>query len=432
MRLILKSRVARVGLAGLECVIFVLLTSWVGRAYFADVVSRKLTADNIRLATRLDPGDSDLHLKLGRIYQYSLTDIDPTRAIEELTSAVQASPLDAQPWLDLGAAQEVAGHIDEAEASLRRADYLAPRLPGFQWAIANFFLLHGNVDEALRHFRVVLAGTSNYDGIIFSTAWKAVGDGDQILDKVIPDSITPDFHYLYYLVGQKKLPEAQKVWQRIAANPDSFDPHQASPYMDALLASRQPDEAYQVWTDLQKRGLAAQSGEAGNLVSNGDFESEIANFGFGWRIVQSPGVYVGLDSTTFHSGGHSLLIRFSGKDNPYYQGIYHQLRVTPGVSYRARVFMKTDGITTDSGPRLEVLDPNDLKALDVFSDQLTGTNAAWTLLSVNFTPKPNTHFVSICIARLPSQKLDNLISGRVWVDDVSLVEAPPEAPRSAR
>ncbi|HXJ94101.1 MAG TPA: hypothetical protein VMT20_14730 [Terriglobia bacterium] len=418
MRIEIKSLPLKLALIALESAVFVILTLWVGKVYFADLVSRRFSAENLGLASRLDPGNSDYHLRLGRIFQYSLSDIDPIRAMAELTRATQLNPMDAQPWLDLGAAQEVAGKIDEAEVSLRQADYLAPNLPGFQWAIANFFLLHGNNNEAMRHFKVVLAGTDQYNGVIFTTAWKAIGDGDQILATLIPNKLSAEFSYLYFLVGQNKGPEAKKVWERIAANPSSFGPDVTAPYMDWLMRAHQPDEAYSVWTDLRKRKLITESEAPGNLVANGDFEQGIENFGFGWRIINFPGVYVTQDSAMFHSSGHSILIAFTGKGNLAYQGFFQWVKVTPGVAYQARVYMRTEGITTDSGPRLQIFDTFNPPALTAFSDQLIGTNAGWTLLSVDF--KPKNPYVTVCIARIPSQKLDNNITGKVWVDDVSV------------
>ncbi len=431
MQITLKNGTARIGLAALEGVAFLLLTFWTGKAYFASVVSHTLNADNLQLATRLDPGDSEYHLELGRLCQYSLTDINPTEATAELKLAAEESPLDAQPWLDLGAAQELAGQTDEAEASLRRADYLAPSQPGFQWAIGNFFLLHGNVDESLRHFRVVLAGTPQYDGMIFSTAWKAVDNADEILAKVIPDKARAEISYMYYLAGKGKLNDAQKVWkERLANTQESYTASDVGHYIDILVADNLPDEAYHDWKDLEKRGLVVAPSEPGDLVYDGDFETELTNYGFGWRIFPPPGTYIGLDSTTFHSGGHSLLVRFPGNANYLFRNVCEDVTVNPGDNYRARAFMKTDGITTNSGPRLEVFDPYDPKELDMLSDQLVGTNAAWALLSLSFSPKPKTHLVNVCITRMPSDKLDNLIAGKLWVDDVSVVKEEPDPLRA--
>jgi hypothetical protein len=259
-----------------------------------------------------------------------------------------------------------------------------------------------------------------------------VGDGDKILASLIPDNVDTEFRYLYFLLAQNKLSDARKVWARIGAGSATFNPRYAAPYMEGLFGAGQPEQAYEVWTTLKKRGLVSDPTAPDNLVSDGDFESELLNFGFGWRESAVPGVYVGLDPTTFRSGGHSLVITFPGTSNLFYEGVSHIVPVTPGVAYETRVFMKTEKITTDSGPRLEVQFPFNPGVKPLFSDQLTGSNAAWTPLTIRFTPNESTHFVRLCIARLPSEKLDNLISGKVWADDVSLTPLGATPPGSGQ
>src|SRR6516162_7279554 len=103
MELTVKSKVARLILVAFELAVFLLITFWVGKTYLADVVSHRLDAESLRVATRLDPGNADYHLSLGRIYQYSLTDINAAAALEELKRATELNPFDAQAWLDLAA-----------------------------------------------------------------------------------------------------------------------------------------------------------------------------------------------------------------------------------------------------------------------------------------------------------------------------------------
>ena len=132
------------------------------------------------------------------------------------------------------------------------------------------------------------------------------------------------------------------------------------------------------------------------------------------------GVLTATDSTTFHSPSRSQQITFLGKTNLEYRGVYQYVRVEPGRSYRLHGFLKTEGITTDSGPRLEVRDAYDPLALEQFSESLTGTSPGWSQTILDFTAGPKTELVVVGVARLPSQKLDNLISGKIWVDDVRL------------
>ena len=167
------------------------------------------------------------------------------------------------------------------------------------------------------------------------------------------------------------------------------------------------------------------AGDGENLITNGDFEDEMLKMGFGWRIEPAEGVYAGLDTVDYHSPSHSLLVQFSGNSNINYHGIYQYVKVNPNTSYRLQAYLKTEGITTDSGPRLEVRDAYDASALAKFTDDLTGSSNGWTSLLLDFKTGPKTELLVVSLRRLPSQKLDNLIAGKVWLDDVRLTAIQP-------
>jgi Tetratricopeptide repeat len=405
---------------------FALLTVWIAKAYVASVLARNLTVHDLSLATELDPGNATYHIRLGRLYQYSVTDAKPAEALAQFRRAAALDPADPDAWLNLAAALEFQGDTTDAEKNLRRADALAPNLPYYQWTIGNYFLLHGNTQEAFRHFRVVLAGTRQYDATVFSTAWKASGNAAEILQQLIPDGLPAEFSYLDYLVSTARFAEAQPVWERIRNNPERFDPHQAAGYIDTLLNAHQPGQAYQVWSDMQAKGLISAQSDSDDkdLIHNGDFEDDMLHMGFGWRIISVPNVYVGLDTSIFHSPGHSLLVQFTGTQNLDYHGVIQLVKVSPGTSYTLQAVMKTQGITTDSGPRLEVRDAYDPTAMDKLSDELTGTTGGWTPMRLSFKTGPKTELVAVGLARIPSQKFDNQIAGKVWVDDVQLTASP--------
>lgn len=421
MQLVLKNNVGKAATLAIGVIVFALLFVWIARAYLATLVSERPTAKNLQAASQLDPSDAEYPLELGRLYQYSAQDIDPDRAIQELTRSAQLNPYDPQTWLDLANAFQLQGEADKAEACMRRADFLAPHLPRFQWAIGNFFLLHNNLDEAFRHFKMVLAA-NEYQDPIFNTAWKASGDPQKILAELIPKNADQELQYLNYLIASHHWNETEPVWELIAKSPDKFPASMASPYIDILIGTQKADEAYQVWTTLRQKGIIPATYESTpqNLVENGDFESQPMGIGFDWRIAQVGGIYVGMDDSAFHSPAHSLLIQFPGTQNFDYHNIYQYVPVKPNRAYHLSAFMRTEGITTDSGPRMEVRDAYKPNLLDKYSDQLTGSSPTWIPLTINFKTSPQTHMVIVTIARVPSEHFDNQIAGRVWVDDVSL------------
>jgi hypothetical protein len=414
------SKLVRRFLVLAQIVVCLLVAAWMVKGYIASHRASETTLDNLEFAVKWVPGNADYHLILGRLYEYVITSVEPEKAIAEFRRAAQLSPYDPQPWLNMAAALELQGKTEDAEVCLRRADFVAPQIPLYQWPIGNFYLLHGNVDEAFHHLRVVLKGTRQYDQIVFSTAWKASGDAQQILNQLIPRELPAEFSYLDYLLDQQQYDDAQPVWKLIMANPDQFDPLMASSYVDSLIVAHRPAEAFQVWTDLEKKGLIhyAASRREGNLVINGDFEDEMLKMGFAWRIAKQEGVYAGLDTSTYHSPGHSFLVVFPGTLNVFYRHVFQYVKVQPDTAYRLQAFMRTDGITTDSGPRLQVRDAYDPHALNDFSDDLTGTSNGWTPLLLDFRTSPKTELVIVSLSRLPSRKFDNLIAGKVWLDDV--------------
>jgi len=405
---------------------FVLATVWIVKRYFADRAGHTLTISSLQRASRLDPGNSQYRVQLGRLYQYSITDPRPKEAIQQFQTAIRDNPYDPQAWINLAATHEFQGDTSQAEKDLRHASALAPNLPVYQWTIGNYFLLHGNTEEAFRHLKVVLAGSRQYDQTVFTVAWKSSGNAGQILQELIPHDLPAEFSYLNYLIAQQRFPDAQPLWKRIAASPDKFDPHQASGYIDTLIKTGQAGPAYEAWIDLQAKGLirTPPAGPQRNFVTNGNFEDPLLNMGFGWRIVDVPGVYAGLDTATFHSPGHSLIVQFSGKQNLNYHQIYQFVKVSPNHAYQLNAFMKTQDITSDSGPRLEVVDAYDPRALDKFTDPMTGSSGGWNPLSLNFKTGPQTQLLLVMLVRPPSKADDDTaVTGKAWLDDVQITSA---------
>jgi len=422
MEITLSNRPLRIATQLLATTAFLLATVWITRAYLATRLGGSPTLPSLRYAIKLDPTESRYHLELGRLLQYNPEMVDPQQSVAELRQAVRLSPCDAEAWRSLAMALQFEGRTEESLACLRRADALAPHLPALQWDVANAFLLHGEVVEAFRHFKMVLAGSDQYNAILFNTVWEASQDAGQILAEAIPENVPVEFSYLNYLLGRSQLDDARSVWKRIVASPDRFAPVQAWVYLDTLIEARRPAEAWQVWEDLRSKGEIGQLEHPTdqNLVINGDFEQGGLNMGFDWRIVPAPDTYAGIDSTHYHSASHSLLVQFSGKSNINCQNTFQWVQVSPGRSYRLSAFLKTQGITTDSGPRLMVQDAYNPKALTKFSEDVEGSSSDWNQVMLDFKTGPRTELLTVGLARLPSQKLDNQIAGRVWLDDVNL------------
>jgi hypothetical protein len=104
----------------------------------------------------------------------------------------------------------------------------------------------------------------------------------------------------------------------------------------------------------------------------------------------------------FATRGHRLSVDKEGVRENVYQYIY--IKVEPSTRHQLPAFMATSGITTDSGPRLEVRDAYDPGALDQLTSSKTGDSNGRSSVLLDFTTGPKTELVFLSPVRLPSQK----------------------------
>jgi hypothetical protein len=78
------------------------------------------------------------------------------------------------------------------------------------------------------------------------------------------------------------------------------------------------------------------------------------------------------------------------------------------------------GIATGSGPRFQLFDAFDLGSLSESTENMVGTSG-WSWQQLEFETNADTRLLIVRVARPPSNKLDNQISGTVWIDRVSLI-----------
>ncbi len=109
---------------------------------------------DLQRAARLSPANADFRNRLGRYFTFAAP--NPQAALDYYQSAVRLNPHQASYWLDLAAAQQVsgnpAGQLEAIQAALRAE----PTAPHVAWEAANFFLVAGDQERALREFRVVI------------------------------------------------------------------------------------------------------------------------------------------------------------------------------------------------------------------------------------------------------------------------------------
>jgi len=373
-----------------------------------------------RKAIAWDPRNPEYYAGLGSYYLQALEDYDAAEAARLLETAARLNPTRARYQAELGDAYEALGRVEEARQRYERARQLFPHSPEINWRLGNFYVRAGCIPEALAALKQVVAWDPERRGPVFELAWRGVGNGRQIREQMIPRQADVLVAYLHYLVGTERMDEAEAVWTELLRLGAPLRPQDLFPYFDGLIRHQQVEKLPAAWQAFQeqfpeKRRRASEE----NLVQNGDFEDDLLGGGLDWRVWPVEGVDVRQDRRAFFDGTRSLRIAFEGKHNVDFWHVFQYVPVQPKMEYRLTAYFRTENITTDSGPRLQVLDAYDWNRLAAATEGLTGSSA-WGPLHLDFKTGLETRLLLIRIVRPPSRKFDNQIRGTAWVDRVTL------------
>jgi hypothetical protein len=395
----------------------------VGRRGIADWYFRQESPTSVEAAIQWESDNPQYYDALGTLTHFYGTPRNLDASVAFYESAKRLSPYDAHFWSDLGSAYDWAGRTNDALSAFKRALQLFPNSPEINWRFANFAFRTHRIPEALDALQVVLVGNIPPHRDVFRLAVSATRDNRAIL-QMLPPQASVFFDYLNFEMEAGNVTAAEQVWLRLLQLKLPFDLRQAFPYLDALIQHREPGRLVAAWSALAER-FPAQIGplvDNSNLVANGGFEHDILDGGFDWRIVPVDGAVVSMDFRDAFEGARALRIEFNGKRNLDYGHVLQYVAVQPNTPYRFSGTLQMKGISTDSGPRFQVFDAFDMGKLFVSTENTVGTSG-WSSQHLEFKTKADTRLLIVRVARPPSQKLDNQISGTVWVDRVSLTPA---------
>lgn len=399
-----------------------------GKAFeigFASVFMQIGTLPELHRARALDPRDPEIYERIGEARQYGFLDSDPHAALKDFQRATTLAPARPLYWEDRGLALESAHEYASAQAMLARARDLDPMSPQVHWLVANCDLSAGDTEKAVPELNRTLDLDAGYSKPIYDLCLREGIAPRTVAKLVLPDRDKVRFQldYAAYLVA-KGQSDAADVWNDAVSSGGPFEFGWAQPYVDEMISDRKFARAYQAWRDLAQRGViqSSQSTNPGELLFNGGFEHDPLNAGFDWHY--DPLHYVRLDFADPGAyGGHRCLrIDFTVRSNREYIPLYQDVPVEANQPYLLTAFVRSDALTSDSGPRLRVVDLNQPAALDIATEQTLGTSP-WHTIQLRFVTGRETRFVQVSVWRPRGVDFPTEISGSFWIDNVSLKPA---------
>jgi len=381
----------------------------------------------IELAARLDPGNPAVWAARGAYLLFSEQGFQPEKAVEAYLRAAALNPLDVRNWDGLADSYFQLHQPRKMEAALRAAAFASPQSPTAAWRLANFLLMAERTAEAFSYLRVVAQSSRQLRPAVFDIAWKAAADPDVILSQVVPGEAECLGDYLRFLMARRKLGEGEPVWAALRAARPVEAQQLGSEYAGVLAAAGQGEAAQRIWGQVLADSRREAARPAGNFLSNGDFELDMPNAGLDWRFQQQPGYEISIDNLLAQQGTRSLRITFDGSANLEFEGVWQLVPVRPNRHYRFRAHMKLENVSTDQGVVFCVSPVAALRAEQFLActENKVGTEP-WMFRQLDFRTGPGTSVVLVQARRHQSQKLDNLIQGKVWIDDVAIEQAGQE------
>lgn len=382
------------------------------RQYRAFRLSNSTAPSDILQATRLEPGNAEHWYRLAN----STFFLDPEKLADAIASYRKAAAIN--PWssrysLDLARAYMATNRRQEQQAAVEHALQVDPMTPATLLAAADFYLLQGQQERAFDLLRRDIQYDPEHADEVIELCWRASHNVDSVMANALPRSAEHYAHFLQFIMSQNDLDAAAVVWSRLLSLQQQFPAATGIRYVTFLIENRSATEAKRAWENLGAVDSTLRPYLPGaNLIVNGGFEQDMLNGGFDWWYQKLPGVSLSLDSSNYRGGGRSLLIQFDGAVSD--AGIREYVVLKPNTLYEFSTAYRTE-LKGAYGVTFEVRDMNGSATLAATEEMLGDT--PWRVARASFKTGTETQLAVVRLAHG-----SGLIRGKLWVDEVSLVE----------
>jgi tetratricopeptide (TPR) repeat protein len=331
---------------------------------------------------------------------------DAQKASEFLQQAVTADPLYMDAWLRLAETEAASGNPEIARKILMFAKDLAPGVYRWQWTQ---MLLARDLeidDVFLKNTNFLLGHRKLTQDTLHLLDFHYDSDTAVVVEALHSENLVS---YLEWLMRWGRVDDTGTVWQQIVKE-GKHDPEIVLQYTHFLIGQKKVLAARKVWDQPND----------GTGMTNAGFEKEITRRGFDWREKWDKGE--NWEIRRVNSGvsdeSHALRIWFAGEENISFRHLYQIVPVNPLQSYRLSYRWKSKWITTDQGPFVEIYG-YDQEGFRHKGPMITGTNL-WHTETLEFTPPEDCNAVVVRLRRMKSRRFDSKIAGTLWLDDFKL------------
>ncbi len=388
-------------------VVSIFITLYSFYLFYSININRNRGLSNLQRISDIQSSNAKLKLKLANAkYHYLITNYDDS--LKNYINTLKLNPLLSRAWIGLCELLIDQNKYDQAYAILKHLKSNTPHAK-LHWEIGLLFIRINKYDSAVD----TLIGVAEIDiwkrDDVYKTINRLEIDYEDLVIKLNNVNLIPS--YFQYLLKSGMVEQIDTLWNYIVRNNIVVDKDTKSKYIEFLIYNKMISKAFYLWSQNTK------DVNVEDIFWNGDFEHELQNTGFDWRIQNTKDVEINVDSSNYYSGNKSLRLQFKGSGNLSFEHIKKYIPLKHGKYYNLSYAYSSRDITTKSGVFVELRCENGQPLAT--GDMILGSNE-WTKHSINFSAGDRCSGMSLAIRRNPIRKLDSNISGTVWFDDFKL------------
>jgi len=420
MEISLESAQRRKILLAASLAIAIVIIFEAGRLWLA---TSRLDSGQLELMERgaaLMPGNGAAWESIGTLRQWDFANPDLAGALADFQKAVRDDPRSAQYWMDLASAYEASGETARARDAFLRAQSVYPASAEVAFHYGNFLLRQEQYSEGYAQFQRAVRADPTLLPLVISRTWRSSGDVDALLHQAIPANTEAYLQAIDYFASIQQSQAALAAWKGLLALKQPVPLPRTFSFFEDLIREDRAEEARQAWPQaLQAAGLPYDGPADGSLIWDGKFTRDFTDGGLDWHWVPLANVVINFDSDAVPNGSRAIRLDFNGGSNVALAAPSQFVPVQPSRNYHFHAYLRTQEITTESGVRFSLMDPNHAGALNLLTDNFLGSHP-WTPIELDFATGPATHFLLVQLKRDPSTLFDSQINGSAWIADVSI------------
>ncbi len=339
--------------------------------------------------------------------RFHLIEGDMAQAEGLFKRALVQNPLYLPAWLGLAELRNDQGSKPESQAILEYVDQLSADISRWRWDKALLAYQLGRFDILSRDLSYVIEkipGNSRQSAL--KMAFSIWDDPQELLSRIGTQNVL----YLFnYAIQTTQVDTALAFWPYIEKMGVEANKKDVLTFLNALILNKKITIAMPIW----KKYFNSQS-----LLYDGSFQEEPMNTAFGWRVDKPKGSTWRIESDKGKEKSQAMRLHFSGTENLAFNHLSQIVPLASAKKYSLTGWLKTEKLTTDQRPYLEVVGYQ--CTIPPAKTEIIAKSQPWTPFTLTFNVSEDCEAVQVRVRRDPSNHLDNLLAGDLWLRDLEI------------